>query len=74
MWGMRSYTKVPTKLGKRIKKLRDSLKITQDQLAEKVNISTVYIGYIEQGRNAPSLDVLNKIAKVLKTSPSKLLS
>lgn len=70
---MRSYTKFPSRLGKRIKKLRDVLDLTQEDLAEKIRVSVVYIGYIEQGRNTPSLKVLQKIAKALKVPLSKLL-
>lgn len=47
--------------------------MTQEGLAEKVGISRVYMGYIEQGRNAPSLEILEKIAKCLKVSISNLL-
>jgi DNA-binding XRE family transcriptional regulator len=32
-----------------------------------------YMGYVEQGRYAPSLEVLNKIAKVLKINAGQLL-
>ena len=40
--------------------------MTQEDLAEKVGVSRVYIGYVEQGRNTPSLEILEKIAKNLK--------
>jgi len=40
--------------------------MTQEDLAEKVNLSRAYIGYIEQGRNTPSLETLEKIAKALR--------
>ena len=42
--------------------------LTQEELADKVGISRAYMGYIEQGRNAPSLEVLDKITRVLKIS------
>ena len=41
---------------------------TQEDVAYKVGISRAYMGYIEQGRNAPSLEVLEKIARILKIS------
>ncbi|OGK30132.1 hypothetical protein A3I56_00445 [Candidatus Roizmanbacteria bacterium RIFCSPLOWO2_02_FULL_43_10] len=65
---MRSNAKLPKALGKRIQKRRKELKLTQEDLAEKVDISRAYVGYIEQGRNTPSLEVLQKIAKALKKS------
>lgn len=49
------------------------MELTQEEVAEKVSISRAYMGYIEQGRNTPSLEVLQKVAKVLKTSLSDLL-
>lgn len=63
---MRSNAKLPKNLGNRIQKRRKTLKLTQEELAFKVGISRAYIGYIEQGRNIPSLELLQKIASALK--------
>ena len=71
---MRSNAKLPKIISKRIKKLRGELGLTQEDLAEKVGVSRVYIGYVEQGRNTPSLEILEKIAKSLKVKLSELLS
>lgn len=40
--------------------------MTQEELAERVGISRAYAGYIEQGRNVPSVEVLEKLARTLK--------
>lgn len=69
---MRSNAKLPKKLGKTIQKRRKELAITQEGLAEKIGISRAYMGFIEQGRNAPSLEILEKIAKNLKMPLSDL--
>lgn len=69
---MRKNAVLPKQLGKRIQKKRRELKITQEKLAEKVNISRAYMGFIEQGRNTPSLELLEKIAKALKIPLSEL--
>lgn len=69
---MRSNAKLPKKLGKTIQKRRKELDITQEGLAEKIGISRAYMGFIEQGRNAPSLEILEKIAKNLKMPLSDL--
>lgn len=45
---------------------------TQEELAAKIRVSRAYMGYIEQGRNSPSLEVLEKIAKNLKMPMSEL--
>ncbi len=47
--------------------------MTQEDLAEKVGVSRVYIGYVEQGRNTPSIEILEKIARALKVRTSELL-
>lgn len=44
--------------------------LTQEDVAYKVGISRAYMGYIEQGRNAPSLEILERVAKVLRSSIS----
>lgn len=50
-------------LGRKIRKLRKEKELTQEQLAEQLRISTVYVGYIEQGKGRPSLKLLMKIAR-----------
>ena len=47
--------------------------MTQEDLAEKVGVSRVYIGYIEQNKNTPSLEILEKIARALKVKISELI-
>ena len=65
---MRKNAILPKVLGKKIQRARNDSGMTQEELADKVGISRAYMGYIEQGRNAPSLEVLNKIARVLRIS------
>lgn len=64
---MRANAKLPKVLGKKIQKRRLEVGYTQEELGDKVGISRAYMGYIEQGRYAPSLEVLEKIAKALKS-------
>lgn len=71
---MRSNARLPRVISKRIKKRRNELRMTQEDLAEKVGVSRVYVGYVEQGRNTPSLEILEKIAKALKVKLSDLVS
>jgi putative transcriptional regulator len=63
---MRKNARLPGVLGKKIQKRRKELALTQEELAAKVGISRAYMGYIEQGRYAHSLEVLEKIARILK--------
>lgn len=59
-------------LGNRIKKIRKARNLTQEQLAEFVNIGTPNISYIENGKFAPSIDTLQKIAIALNVEPYEL--
>lgn len=52
-------------LGKRIKEVRKRLGLTQEKLAELINIETTSLSSIESGRHFPSLVTLEKIAKNL---------
>ncbi len=49
-------------LGKKVQKLRRERNLTQEELAHELGISRVYMGYIEQGRESPSLKLLMKMA------------
>jgi transcriptional regulator with XRE-family HTH domain len=54
-----------TRIGEAIKKRRNSLKITQPDLADlaKISINTLY--KIERGEGNPTLNILEKIVDVL---------
>jgi len=69
---MRKNAKLPKTLGKRIQRIRKKTNMTQEDVAEKIGISRAYMGYIEQGRYSASLEVIEKIAKVLKIKMSEL--
>lgn len=50
-------------LGKKVQKLRREQNLTQEDLAHELGISRVYMGYIEQGRESPSLKLLMKMSR-----------
>ena len=68
-------------LGLKIKELRKQKKLTQEKLAEMLNLDAGYISKFEVGRNFPTIGTLEKIAKALDVelyelfqfSPSKEL-
>ena len=62
------------KLGQRVKQLRSSLKITQEDLAFKVGVDRSYMGFIERGEKNPTLSILVKIAQVLRIPLKELFS
>ena len=53
---------------------RQKLGITQPELAERANISTNFIGMIEQKRKFPAPEMLERIAVALEIEPSDLFS
>lgn len=59
-------------LGNNIKLRRKALHLTQQQLADKLNLSLNFIGKIEVAFSKPSLDTLIDIAKALEISVSDL--
>lgn len=60
-------------LGLRVKNKRLEKNMTQEQLAEAVDISSVYVGQIERGDRHMTIDTLVKIANVLQVSIEELL-
>lgn len=60
-------------IGKRIKELRKSKRITQEMLAEMLDISVSYISRIERGIVKISLETLVKTAAALDMPPSYFL-
>ena len=60
-------------LGANIRCLRESAKLTQEQLADLCDLHRTYVGAIERGDRNVSLRNIVKIAAALKTTPSKLL-
>ncbi len=61
-------------LGKRIREERQKLNLTQEQLAEKLNVSTTYIGFVERGERSITLGKLAVLANILGVSVDYLLS
>ena len=59
--------------GKRIKNLRTDRNITQDQLAEELNISCRHLRNIENGAKASSYDILLTISELFNVSTDYLL-
>lgn len=47
--------------------------MTQEQLAERAEVSATYIGFIERGDNVPTLTIIIQIAAALGVRPAELL-
>jgi transcriptional regulator with XRE-family HTH domain len=53
-------------LGESIRARRKSANLTQEKLAEKADLSTIFISRVERGKESPSVDSLVKIAGALR--------
>lgn len=60
-------------IGKNIRQCRQERRLSQEQLAERVNVSANYIGMIERGEKTPSLETFLALANALETSADRLL-
>lgn len=59
-------------LGEAVRSRRKTAGLSQEKLAEKSDLSTVFISRIERGKESPTIDSLLKIAKALKTRVNDL--
>lgn len=62
-----------TALGKRVKQIRKERGMSQEQLAEKIDVSVPHMSNIENGKTKFSLQVLISLANALQVSPDALL-
>lgn len=63
----------PVSLGKRCKARRESLSMTREQLAEKINLSPNFIGQFESGNKLLSISNFYLLCQALRSSPNQLL-
>lgn len=60
-------------VGRRVKAARERKHLTQEQLAEIVDLSPMHVSVIERGVKPPKLDTFVKIANALEVSADELL-
>ena len=60
-------------IGTRIQEIRKAKKLTQEQLAEMVDLSPSYISAVERGAKTPKLETLIELANTLGASADDLL-
>lgn len=60
-------------IGKRIRKRRMQLKLTQEKVAECVEISNQHLSNIERAISIPSTEVIMRLAIALETTPDEFL-
>ena len=60
-------------IGERVRHRRRVLRLTQEQVAERVEVSTSFIGHIERAEKKPSLETMTKLARALNISLDELV-
>ena len=60
-------------IGERVRQHRRVAKLTQEQLAERVDVSSSFIGHIERGEKKPSVETMAKLSQVLDAPLDELV-
>ena len=60
-------------IGSRLKQQRERQQLTQETVAEKADITTVYLSKTENGKVRPTLDTLSIICSVLNCDLGRIL-
>lgn len=70
---MREKKEINIQIGEQIKFAREALRITQEQLAERVDVSPQYISDLERGVVGISIATLKRVCTVLCVSSDQIL-
>ena len=73
VYSMTKVTQNDLRLANRIRRLRKQKDLTQEQLAEKVHVSTTHVGLVETGKRKFGLKTLQKVANVLGVKVKDLI-
>ncbi len=70
---MRKLRQKDIALGKRVKKLREQAKRTQEEMANRTHLTQTYISLLETGKRRASMKTLEKIANAIGVKVRDLL-
>ncbi len=60
--------------GTAVRARREQLEISQEELGHRADLDRTYVSGIERGVRNPTLKIIARMSKALKTRPSKLLA
>ena len=72
--GMPRRDPLLTALGRRVRALRETQGLTQEQLGEKADLDQTYISDIERGERNPSVLIVGQLAKAFRLSLAELFT
>ena len=70
---MQKYEVMYHKISSEIKRLRKEAKLSQEELAEKLNCSREFVSRVENNRERVSLKMIFILSEVFKVSPKVFL-
>ena len=70
---MKAKKELNIQIGSRVKTARETMRYTQENLAERIDVSVQYISDLERGVVGASLPTIIKLCQVLHTSSDFLL-
>lgn len=62
------------RFGKQLRKLRRQYDLSQEKLAEQIDVSVEFISNMERGVNSPSFKTLEKLAEALHVQVKELFN
>ncbi len=65
---------VSKRLGENMRKIREEKNMTQGDICRALNLDRAHVSNIENGKQNPTLDTIEKIAKALKVSIKELVN
>lgn len=74
MRGLKETSQLREEFGKRVRYLRSTKRLTQEQLAERAGISVDFLSLIERGKNSPSFDNLQELSDALGVAVMELFN
>jgi len=65
--------KISSTLGKNLKKIRTTKKLSQGAIARKLGVHRAYISGIESGKRNPTIATIERLATALNINPDRLI-
>ena len=70
---MSKPTRTRMEVGKKVRRLRKTQGLSQEELGFNAGLHRTYIGSVERGEQNVSVDNIHKLARALKVSPKELM-
>ena len=60
--------------GARLRALRTQAELSQEELADRASVHWTYLSDLERGRQSPTLDIVNRLARALQVTIAELFA